>query len=164
MNATSLTQGFPGSSAGKESACSAGDSGLIPGLGRSPGEGKGCTIHCSCLENSMDCIVSGATKSSTRLSNFHFHCYVLARTEVSYGKQNSLHVAHKPSPFSSGKTWRDRSRYASPKSQIWPRNPCQPVTLALNHKQLTEVSIQMEISEILLIHIPGGNSLTIQSI
>ena len=33
--------GFPGSSAGKESACNAGDPGLIPGLGRSPGEGKG---------------------------------------------------------------------------------------------------------------------------
>ena len=39
---------------GKESACSAGDLGLIPGLGRSPGEGHGCLLWYSCLENSMD--------------------------------------------------------------------------------------------------------------
>ena len=37
--------GFPGGSAGKESACSAGDLGLIPGLGRSPGEGKGYPLN-----------------------------------------------------------------------------------------------------------------------
>ena len=44
---------FPGSSAGKEPACSAGDSGLIPGLGRSPGEGNSYPLQYSCLENSM---------------------------------------------------------------------------------------------------------------
>ena len=44
-------QGFPGSSAGKESACSAGDPGLIPGLGRSPGGGNGNPLQYSCLEN-----------------------------------------------------------------------------------------------------------------
>ena len=49
--------GFPGSSAGKESACSVGDLGSIPGLRRSPGEGKGYPLHYSGLENSMDCIV-----------------------------------------------------------------------------------------------------------
>ena len=43
--------GFPGSSAGKESACSAGDPSLIPGLGRSPGEGIGYPLRYSCLEN-----------------------------------------------------------------------------------------------------------------
>ena len=42
--------GFPGSSAGKESACNAGDPGLIPGLGRSPGEGIGYPLQYSCLE------------------------------------------------------------------------------------------------------------------
>ena len=47
-------EGFPGSSAGKESACNAGDPGLIPGLGRSPGEGKGYLLQYSGLENSMD--------------------------------------------------------------------------------------------------------------
>ena len=59
---------FPGGSSGKESACNAGALGSIPGLGRSPGEGKGCPLQYSGLENSMDCIV---TKSWTQLNNFH---------------------------------------------------------------------------------------------
>ena len=59
-----------GGSAGKESACSEGDLGLIPGLGRSPGEGKGYPVQYCGLENSMDCIVHGVTKSQTQLSNF----------------------------------------------------------------------------------------------
>ena len=46
--------GFPGCSGGKESACSAGDPGSIPGLGRSPGEGNGYPLQYSCLDNSMD--------------------------------------------------------------------------------------------------------------
>ena len=46
--------GFPNGSDGKESACSTGDLGLIPGLGRSPGEGNGNPLQYSCLENSMD--------------------------------------------------------------------------------------------------------------
>ena len=45
---------------------------LIPGLERSPGEEKGYPLHCFRLENSMDCIVQGVTKSWTRLSDFHF--------------------------------------------------------------------------------------------
>ena len=48
------TQGFPGGSDSKESACSAGDLGLIPRLRRSPGEGNGNPLQYSCLENSMD--------------------------------------------------------------------------------------------------------------
>ena len=63
----------PDSSVGKESACNAGDPGLIPGLGRSPGEGKGYPLQYSGLENSMDCIVHGVAKSWTRLSDLHFH-------------------------------------------------------------------------------------------
>ena len=63
--------GFPGGSTGKESACNAGDLGSIPGLGRSPGEGKGYPLQYSGLEDSMDCIVYGVTKSRTRLSDFH---------------------------------------------------------------------------------------------
>ena len=66
---------FPSSSAGKESTCSAGDLGLIPGLGRSPGVGKGYPLQCSGLENSMDCIVCGVAKSQTRLSDFHSHTF-----------------------------------------------------------------------------------------
>ena len=64
--------GFPGGSAGKESACSTGDLGSIPGLRRSPGEGKGYSLQYSGLEISMDCIVHMVAKSRTRLSNFHF--------------------------------------------------------------------------------------------
>ena len=67
------TMGFPGGSTGKESACNARDSGSIPGLGRSPGEGNSYPLQYSVLENSMDCIVHGVTKSQTRLSDFHFH-------------------------------------------------------------------------------------------
>ena len=58
--------------AGKESACNAGDLGSMPGLGRSPGEGKDYPLQYSGLENSMDCIVHGVTKSRTPLSEFHF--------------------------------------------------------------------------------------------
>ena len=68
-----LTLGFPCGSAGKESACNEEDLGLIPGLGRSPGEGKGYPLQYFGLENSMDCTVHGVTKSRTRLSDFHFH-------------------------------------------------------------------------------------------
>jgi len=46
--------GFPHGSDGKESACNVGDLGLIPGLGRSPGEGNGNPLQYSCLENPMD--------------------------------------------------------------------------------------------------------------
>ena len=70
---TLIILGFSCGSAGKESACNVGDLGLIPGLGRSPGEGKGYPLQYSGLENSMDCIDHGVTKSRTRLSNFHFH-------------------------------------------------------------------------------------------
>ena len=57
----------------KESTCQTGDLGLIPELGRSPGEGKGYPLQYSDLENSIDCTVHGVTESRTRLSNFPFH-------------------------------------------------------------------------------------------
>ena len=50
-----------------------GDLGSIPGMGRSPGEGKGYPLQYSGLENSMDYKVYGVAKSQTRLSDFHFH-------------------------------------------------------------------------------------------
>ena len=62
-----------GGSAGKESTCYVGDVGLIPGLGRSPGEGNSYPLQYSGLESFMDCIVHGVQKSQTQLSNFHFH-------------------------------------------------------------------------------------------
>jgi len=57
--------GFPDGSVGKESACNAGDAGLIAGSGRSPGEGNGYPYQYSGLENSMDCIIHGVAKSRT---------------------------------------------------------------------------------------------------
>ena len=65
-----MYMGFPGSSAGKESACNTGDLGLIPGLGRSSGEEKGYPLQYSGLENPMDCIVHEVTKNGTQLSDF----------------------------------------------------------------------------------------------
>ena len=62
-----------GGLAGKEFACNEGDLGSIPGLGRSPGEGKDYPLQYSGLENSMDCIVPGVAKSRTWLSDFHFY-------------------------------------------------------------------------------------------
>ena len=70
--------GFLGGSAGKESACSAGDLGSNPGLGRSPGEGKRHPLQYSDLENSMDYIVHGVTKRQTQLSDFRLLVYMCA--------------------------------------------------------------------------------------
>ena len=74
---TSVFLGFPGGLVGKEFACSAGDLGLIPVLGRCPGEGDGYPLQYSGLENPTDRGAWQATghrvaKSCTRLSNFYF--------------------------------------------------------------------------------------------
>ena len=58
--------GFPCGSADKEFTCNAGDLYSVPGLGRSPGEGKGYPLQYSGLENSMDSIVHGVAKSQDR--------------------------------------------------------------------------------------------------
>ena len=76
-NSVIIVTFFPGGSDGKASACSVGDPGSIPGLGRSPGEGNGNPLQYSCLENSMDWVawcatVHGVAKSRTQLSNFTF--------------------------------------------------------------------------------------------
>ena len=62
------------SSASKESACNERGLGSIPGLGRSPGEGKGYPLQYSGLENSMNYVVHGVEKSPTGLMDFHFTC------------------------------------------------------------------------------------------
>ena len=66
--------GLPGSLVGKESACNAGDQGLIPGLGRAPGGGNGNPLQYSCLENPRDRVAGEATahrvaESQTQLSD-----------------------------------------------------------------------------------------------
>ena len=66
--------------------------GLIPGLGRSPGEGKGYLLPYSGLENSMDCIVHGVAKSQTRLSDFHFPCLSGDFLGVASGKESTCNA------------------------------------------------------------------------
>ena len=79
-----LSLGFPSGSDGKESACSAGDPGSIPGSRRSPGEGNGNPLQYSCLKNPMDGGVWQATvhevaKSQTQLSDFI--CFLLVKKQ-----------------------------------------------------------------------------------
>ena len=74
--------GFPGSLAGKESSCNAGDPSSISELGRSPGEGNGYPLQYSGLENSMDrgawqATAHGVAKNQTRLSDFHFPVFTI---------------------------------------------------------------------------------------
>ena len=77
--------GFPGGSDGEEPACNAGDTGLIPGWGRSPGGRHGNPLQYSCLENPIDrgawrATVHGVTKSQTQLKQLSMHAdtYILA--------------------------------------------------------------------------------------
>ena len=66
----------------KNPHCSVGDLGSIPGLGRSLGEGMGYPLQYSSLENSVDCIVHGVTKSWTRLRDSHFTWMMLMNTDL----------------------------------------------------------------------------------
>ena len=74
LNYPGVSEGFSGSSDSKESAYNARAQGLIPGSGRSPGEGNGYILQYSCLENSMDrgawgATVNGVAESRTQLSH-----------------------------------------------------------------------------------------------
>ena len=88
-NLLTVLPGLLSGSDGKESACNAGDSGLIPGLGRSPGEGR----KYSCLRNPMDrgawwATIHGVAKSQTRLSDYcararaHTHTHTHTHTAL----------------------------------------------------------------------------------
>ena len=68
---TPVFLGFPHGSADKDSSCDVGDLGLISGLGRCPGEGKGYPLQDSGLEKSVDCTVCGVAESQTQLSDAH---------------------------------------------------------------------------------------------
>ena len=75
-------KGFPPSSVGEESACNAGDMGLIPGLGRSPGEGNGNPLQYSCLgkshgQRNLAGYSPWGRKSRTRVSDFYCYYYLL---------------------------------------------------------------------------------------
>ena len=90
-----IYMGFSGGSDDKETACNAGDPGLISRSGRSPGEGHGNPLQYSCLKNPMDrgawcAIVHGVTKSQTWLSNWDMrHKKSLNRTEILHSYDNS---------------------------------------------------------------------------
>ena len=88
--------GFPGGSEGKASACNVGDLGLIPGSGRSPGEGNGNPLQYSCLENPMTekpnrLQSTGSQKSdTTERLQFHFSLYAKkGPSSQSYGFSSS---------------------------------------------------------------------------
>ena len=70
LKISASSEGFPGGSEGKASACNAGDLSLIPGLGRSPGEGNDNPLWYSCLENPM-CGDPGRLKSMGLLKVRH---------------------------------------------------------------------------------------------
>ena len=94
-------------SAGKESACNAEDLGLIPGLEKSPGEGKGYPLQYIGLENPMDCIVHGVVKSWTQLSDFYL-------TSLHQEKQEALALFQQT--LSSEIVWTEQW---SPKVELW---------------------------------------------
>ena len=105
---TAVFLGFPYGSAGKESACSAGDLGSVPGLGKSPGEGNSYPLRYSGLENSMDYIVHRVEKSRTRLSDFHF---VVCRSPGDQAEGSGLTTVTSLLAGSSiGREWRLWSR------------------------------------------------------
>ena len=89
---------FQGGSDSKESSCSAGDSSLISGLGRSLEEANGNPLQHSCLESSLDrgacrATVHGVTKSQAQLSDQHFHFsedIIILREKSASIKENDL--------------------------------------------------------------------------
>ena len=96
-----------------KTACNAGDLGSIPGLGRSPEEGKGHPLQYSGLENSMDCVVQGVAKSQTWLSGFHFSLfrwsscltYPSRRSCLTYPSRRSHEASHLVEINSTFHTW-----------------------------------------------------------
>ena len=93
-----MVLGFHGGSDGKASACNAGDLGLVPVLGRSPGEGNGNPLQYNCLGNSMNrkawwATVHGVAKSWIQLSDQHFQistCPSLDSIAAGEGLRHSL--------------------------------------------------------------------------
>ena len=84
---------------GKESACKEGDLGLIPGLGRSPGEGKGYPLQYSGLENSMDCIVHEVAKSQIRLSDWVHTCTDVQKSCINTAINPYIHTVYQIHQF-----------------------------------------------------------------
>ena len=109
----------------KESACSVEDLGLIPGLGRSPGEENGNPLQYCCLENPMDrgvWIVHGVIKSRTRQSNWHF--YFLDLNRITCGRSDF--GRGRGSPVSTTGTMSHISGHVFP---LLKTHPCFPVVV-----------------------------------
>ena len=135
--------GFPCGSAGKESACNAGDLGLIPGLGRSPGEGKGYPLQYSGLENSMDCIVHEVVKSWTDWATFtslHFFTQYLSQ-KISNINQTSVQ-------FSSVQSLSRVRLFATPR--IAARQASLSVTISQSSYKLTSIESMMPSNHLIL--------------
>ena len=97
--------GFPGGSNGKESACNAGDRDLIPGLGRSHGEGNDNPFQYFCVQSSRTreawwAVVHGVSKSQTGLSSYPFHFWNMFKGFLEREKKHTFQIKKTP-PFSS---------------------------------------------------------------
>ena len=102
---TPVSWGFPCGSAGKESTCTAGDWGLILGLGISPGEGKSYPLQYSGLENSVNSIVRGITKSRTWLLLLLLLLSPFSRVQLCATPQTAAHQAPPSLGFSRQEHW-----------------------------------------------------------
>ena len=115
--------GYPGGSDGKQSAHNAGDLGLIPGLGRSPGEGKGYPLPIFWPGGFHGLCDHGVAKSRTRLSNFHFHWWVSVTFAPAspplmgrYCPQRDIWKQHKSFPGLSEFSQKDQGSEIPPKA------------------------------------------------
>ena len=117
-----VSMGFPCGSAGKESACNEGNLGSIPGLGRSPGEGKGYPFQYSGLESSTVCIVHGVAKSWTWLSDFHFTLVSISPT-CHQGQHLSIQTWEAPEGLNgfSSALWDSSLDWLLSTIQVWGR-------------------------------------------
>ena len=86
----SLSPGFPGGSAGKESACKVGDLGSIPGLGWSPGEANSYPLQYSSLEKSVDCVSMESLRVGRDWGDFHF---TLIKRLFNFSSLSAIRVA-----------------------------------------------------------------------
>ena len=144
--------GFPCGSAGKDSSSNAGDLGSVPGWGRSPGEGNGHPLQHSGLENSMGCIVHGATKTRTRLSDFHFpfgvggggekyFLYVVGTQVIPVSCQPPLALrTEKQLPTTETQAWAHRPAARAERSEPasgWTRRPSRPALLCIRPASLS---------------------------
>ena len=101
---------FPDGSAGKESICNAGDLGLIPGLGRSPGEGNSDPLQYSGLEKSMDCIAHRVAKYINTYVYMYWYIHTHGDREKKWARQFNPNAFEDPILEACTRlTWTSRS-------------------------------------------------------